>query len=194
MLMFRRCWPVLVARSGHRSELLRQKYQPLTPAEKFRIASEMHSTAEHSFSRESTQPKATRANAKRSFGLGAAGFGKYFGAGYGDLSHRQLHDSGGIPYAASPGLALLPRRASGAGVKAPIRGRPNPLDTPRFQHNTIQPFGNRREPDNRTAREAAAIGIDTAGNILKELWPDLERSSIAAKNEIHGDRRRDLGS
>ena len=34
--------------------------------------------------------------------------------------------------------------------------------------------------DNRTAGDAAAklgfqIGIDTAGNILKEFWPDLER-------------------
>ena len=54
-------------------------------------------------------------------------------------------------------------------------------------------------PTTGTAVDAGAklgfqIGIDTAGNILKEFSRIWSKSSIAAKDEIHGDQRRDLRS
>jgi len=109
MFMFRRCWTVLVARSGYnpssstntvppleskrllgivpnyRSSPNLQNYQPITPAEKFRIASEDSLDRGPFILAGIYAAQGHRANANRSFGQGAAGFGKYFGAAYGDL-------------------------------------------------------------------------------------------------------------
>ena len=85
-------------------------YEPLTPAQKFKLATQ------DSFDRGTVALAALFAgeaqltNSNRSFGQGVAGYSRYFGTAYGDLRDRQLHVRGGISLAASPGPALLPAR------------------------------------------------------------------------------------
>ncbi len=70
---------------NYRSSPSLQNYEPLSPGEKFKIASE------DAFDRGTVilagifGAEAQATNANRSFGQGAAGFGRYFGAAYGDL-------------------------------------------------------------------------------------------------------------
>jgi hypothetical protein len=70
---------------NYRSSQNLQNYQPLTPAEKFRIASEDSLDRGTFILAGVYAAQAQWANANRSFDQGAAGFGKYFGAAYGDL-------------------------------------------------------------------------------------------------------------
>jgi hypothetical protein len=142
--------------------------------------------------------------------LSAAGFGKYFGAAYGDLVignymtrrySQRCFTRTRVTSAAAPGAG---RQGSDTLAARPC-GRttiPAPCDSTIRKSSGASlavAISNAYYADNRTAGDAAAklgfpIGIDAAGNILKEFWPDLERKPHRRKNEIHGDRRRDLGS
>src|SRR5271155_972374 len=69
---------------NYRSSPSLQNYQPLSPGEKFKIASE------DAFDRGTVilagivAAESQATNANRSFGQGGAGFGRYLGAAYGD--------------------------------------------------------------------------------------------------------------
>ncbi len=76
-------------------------------------------------------------------------------------------------------------------VKTRIRDGTNLLDPHGFGRHAVQLFGNRRQldggaissayyPEGRDVSSAVSklgsqIGVDMAGNILKEFWPDLRR-------------------
>lgn len=176
---------------NYRSSPSLQNYQPLSPGEKFKIASE------DAFDRGTVilagifAADAQATNANRSFGQGAAGFGRYFGAAYGDLVIGDYLTEGVFP-------ALLHhdpryfRKGKGSGWSrlgyAAHQIFWTHTDSGGAQFNYSEVVGNSAAvaisnayyADNRTAGDAAAklgvqVGVDMAGNILKEFWPDLQR-------------------
>lgn len=176
---------------NYRSSPSLQSYQPLTPAEKFRIASE-DSLDRGTFVLAGIDALQSQwANANRSFGQGAAGFGQYFGAAYGDLVIGNDMTEAVFPTLLHQDPRYF-RRGIGSGWSRLRYALGQTLwthhDSGTLQFNyseivgnvTAVAISNAYYVDNRTAGNAAAklgfqIGIDTAGNILKEFWPDLDR-------------------
>jgi hypothetical protein len=168
-----------------------QNYTPLTPREKFKIASE------DAFDRGTFALAAMFAaegqfsNANRSFGQGAAGFGRYYGAAYGDLAIGDYMTEAIFPTLLHQDPRYF-RRGTGSGWSRLRYAVGQTFWTHRdsggMQFNYSEIVGNSAAvaisnayyADNRTAGDAASklglqIGIDTAANVLKEFWPDLER-------------------
>jgi hypothetical protein len=110
---------------------LLQSYQPLTPGAKFRIATDDSIAPGTIVLAGLVAGESQWTNQNRSFGQGAAGFGRYFGAAYGDLVIGNLHDRGRIPNDSSRGPTLLPPRRRERVVEAAIRNRTHLLDTAR---------------------------------------------------------------
>jgi len=168
-----------------------QNYRPLTPAEKFRIASE-DSLDRGTFVLAGIYAAESQwSNANRSLGQGAAGFGKYFGTAYGDLVIGNYMTEAVFPTLLHQDPRYF-RRGTGSGWSRLRYAVGQTLwthhDSSTMQFNYSEIVGNVAAvaisnayyADNRTAGNAAAklgfqIGIDTAGNILKEFGPDLER-------------------
>jgi hypothetical protein len=176
---------------NYRSSPNLQNYQPLTPAEKFRIASE-DSLDRGTFVLAGIYAAQSQwANANRSFGQGAAGFGKYFGSAYGDLVIGNYMTEAVCPTLLHQDPRYFRRVAGSVWSRLRYALGQTLLthrDSSTLQFNYSEIFGNAAAvaisnayyADNRTAGAAAAklgfqIGIDTAGNILKEFGPDLER-------------------
>jgi hypothetical protein len=176
---------------NYRSSPSLQNYQPLSPGEKFKIATE------DSFDRGTVilagifgaESQATNAN--RSFGQGAAGFGRYFGAAYGDLVIGNYMTEGVFPVLLHQDPRYF-RRGQGSGwsrlgyAAGQIFWTHTDSGGAQFNYSEIVrnsaavAISNAYYADNRTARDAAAklgvqIGVDMAANILKEFWPDLQR-------------------
>jgi hypothetical protein len=166
-------------------------YEPLTIGEKFNVASE------DSFDRGTVALAAffggegQLTNANRSFGQGAAGFGRYFGSAYGDFVIGNYMTEAVFPTFLHQDPRYF-RRATGTGWSRVGYAMGQTLwthsDSSRTQFNYSEIVGNSAAvaisntyyADNRTAGNAVAklglqIGVDMAANILKEFWPDLER-------------------
>jgi hypothetical protein len=180
-------------------------YEPLTPAEKFKVASE------DAFDRGTVALAALfggqsqLTNGNRSFGQGVAGFSRYFGASYGDWVIGDYMTEGIFPTILRQDPRYF-RRSTGSGWSrlAYAMGQIfwTHSDSGRKQFNYSEVVGNSTAvaismayyADNRTASEAVSklgvqLGVDMAANILKEFWPDLARkfsrkrpSDITAKN------------
>jgi len=178
-------------------------YNPLTSREKFQVASE-----------DSLDPGAFAlaagfgglgqlTNAERSFGQGAAGFGRYFGAAYGDLLIGNYMSE--AVYASI--LHQDPRyfrRGAGSGRSrfsyAISRIFLTHRDSGGTQFNYSEWLGKSTAaaistayyPGQRSAggglsQLAMQIGVDAAGNVWKEFWPDLRlKFSRRAKSERSG--------
>ncbi len=177
-----------------------QNYEPLTSGAKFKLASE------DAFDRGTFALAAIFAgegqltNANRSFGQGGRGFGRYFGTAYGDLAIGDY-----MTEAVFPSVLRQDPRYFRRGVGR-FRSRLayamgqifwTHRDSGGTQFNYSEVLGNSAAvaisnayyPDNRTAGNAASklgiqIGVDMAGNILKEFWPDLQRK-FRPKHSIH---------
>jgi hypothetical protein len=166
-----------------------QSYQPLTPAEKFRIATH-DSIAPGTFVFVGLVAGESQwTNQNRSFGQGAAGFGRYFGAAFGDLVIGNymteavfptiLHEDpryfrrgtgstwSRLRYAVGHTF-WAPRDRGGVGINfSEIAGA-----------SATVAISNAYYTDRRTAGDAAGkfglrIGLDTAANIIYEFLPDL---------------------
>jgi hypothetical protein len=70
---------------NYRSSPSLQNYRQLTPGEKYKVASEDAFNRGNVVLAAMFGAEGQLSNANRSFGQGAAGFGRYFGAAYGDL-------------------------------------------------------------------------------------------------------------
>jgi hypothetical protein len=176
---------------NYRSSPSLQNYHPLSAAEKFKIASE------DAFDRGTVilavifgaEGQATNAN--RSFGQGAAGFGRYFGAAYGDLVIGDYMTEGVFPALLHQDPRYF-RRGQGSGwsrlgyAVGQIFWTHTDSGGAQFNYSEIVgnsaavAISNAYYADNRTAGDAASklgvqIGVDMAANILKEFWPDLQR-------------------
>ena len=166
-------------------------YEPLTIGAKFKIASE------DSFDRGTVAlallfgGEAQLTNANRSFGQGAAGFGRYVGASYGDFVIGDYMTEAVFPSLLHQDPRYF-RRATGSGWSrlgyAVGQIFWTHRDSGGTQFNYSELLGNSAAvaisnayyADNRTASDAVSrlgmqLGVDMAANVLKEFWPDLRR-------------------
>jgi hypothetical protein len=168
-----------------------QSYEPLTSGEKFKIATE------DSFDRGTVALAALfggesqLTNSNRSFGQGAAGFGRYFGASYGDFVIGDYMTEAVFPTLLHQDPRYF-RLGTGSGRSRLGYAMRQIFWTHRdsggMQFNYSELIGNSTAVaissayyvNNRTASDATSrlgmqLGVDMAANILKEFWPDLER-------------------
>jgi hypothetical protein len=176
---------------NYRSSPNLQNYQPLSSGDKFKIATE------DAFDRGTVilagifGAEAQATNANRSFGQGAAGFGRYFGAAYGDIVIGDYMTEGVFPALLHQDPRYF-RRGQGSGwsrlgyAAGQIVWTHTDSGGTGFNYSEIAgnsaavAISNAYYADNRTASHAAdklgvQIGVDMASNILKEFWPDLQR-------------------
>jgi hypothetical protein len=166
-------------------------YQPITAREKFVIASQ------DSFDRGTVVLAAAFAgtsqwtNANKSFGQGAAGFGRYFGTSYADFVIGDYMTEGIFPTILKQDPRYF-RRGIGSG-RSRLGYAAGQIfwthaDTGRGQFNYSEIVGNSTAvaisnayyPENRDVGDAVMklgvqIAVDMTANILKEFWPDLDR-------------------
>ena len=174
-----------------------KSYQPLSPAEKFKIA------AQDSFDRGTFLLAAAFAGesdlsrSNPSFGGGAAAYGRYLGTAYADFVIGDFMTEAIFPTA----LHQDPRYfRQGAGTPLSRLGYSmgqifwTHMDSGRESFNYSEVIGNSAAvaisnayyPDNRDASDAIVklatqLGVDMAANILKEFSPDIYRK-IARKH------------
>lgn len=168
-----------------------KNYQPLTAAEKFKLASD------DAFDRGTVTlaglfaGEAQLTNGNRAFGQGGAGFGRYFGASYGDFVIGDYMTEGVFPTLLHQDPRYF-RRGSGSGWSrlgyAVGQTFWTHRDSGGMQFNYSEIAGNSAAvaisnsyyAGNRTTRDGALklgmqVGVDAAANVLKEFWPDLQR-------------------
>ena len=166
-------------------------YEPLTPAQKFKLATQ------DSFDRGTVAlaalfvGEAQLTNSNRSFGQGVAGYSRYFGTAYGDLVIGNYMSEAVFPSLLHQDPRYF-RRGTGSGLSrlgyAMSRIFWTQRDSGGTQFNFSEIAGNSAAvaisnayyADNRTARDGISklgmqLGVDMTGNILKEFWPDLRR-------------------
>jgi len=165
--------------------------EPLTAAEKFKLASQ------DAFDRGTIvlgalfAGEAQLTNDNRAFGQGGAGFGRYFGAAYGDLVVGNYMSEAVFPTLLHQDPRYF-RRGEGSGWSRLRYAVGQTFWTHRdsggTQFNYSEILGNSAAVaisnayyvDNRDARDAVSklgmqLGVDMAANVLKEFWPDLQR-------------------
>jgi hypothetical protein len=166
-------------------------FKPLTPGEKFKIATQ------DAFDRGTLALAAIFAgqaqltNANPSFGQGAAGYGQYLAAAYGDLAIGDYMTEGVFPSLFHQDPRYF-RRGEGGGWSR-LRYACSQIflthgDSGKTQFNFSEIIGNSTAVaisnayyvDNRTAGDAVAklgtqLGVDMASNVLKEFWPEIQR-------------------
>jgi len=183
---------------NYRSHASLKDSKPLTAGEKFKLAA-----------RDSFDPGtflltgvyagvAQASNSTSSYGQGMAGYGRYYGATYGDLMIGNFMTEAVYPsllkqdprYFRRGTGSTCSRFAYAVGQIFITHG-----DNRRTQVNlseiggnaTAVAISNAYNPDNRTAADAARklgiqLGIDMLGNLLKEFAPDLSRKSRGKKH------------
>jgi hypothetical protein len=166
-------------------------FEPMTSGEKFKIATE------DAFDRGSFALAALFAgesqltNANRSFGQGAAGYGRYFGTSFADFAIGDYMTEAIYPSLLHQDPRYF-RRGTGTG-RSRLGYAAGQIfwthtDSGRTQFNYSELIGNSTAvaisnayySDNRTASNAVSklgvqLGVDMAANVLKEFWPDFER-------------------
>jgi hypothetical protein len=168
-----------------------QNYQPLTSSEKFKIASEDALDRGTLGLAAIFGAEGQLTNANRAFGQGGTGFGRYFGAAYGDLVIGDYMTEAVFPTLLHQDPRYF-RRGTGSGwsrlgyAMGQIFWTHRDSGGTQFNYSeiignsTAVAISNAYYVDNRTAGDAVSklgmqLGVDMAANILKEFWPDLER-------------------
>jgi hypothetical protein len=176
-----------------------EEYHPIPAKEKFRLA------AEDSFDRGTVAlaaafaGEAQKTNATPSFGQGVEGYARCFGAAYADFVIGNYMTEGIYPTILHQDPRYF-RKGTGGGW-ARLGYAVGQIfwthkDSGGTQFNFSEIVGNSTAvaiseayyPDSRTAGNAvsklgAQIAVDTACNILKEFWPDLERK-LSKKHSV----------
>ena len=166
-------------------------YEPLPSGEKFKIASkdafDPGAIAVAAFFAGESQ----LTNANKSFGQGGAGFGRYFGAAYGDLVIGNYMTEGVFPTLLHQDPRYF-RRGTGSAwsrfgyAMGQIFWTHRDSGESQFNYSEIVgnsaavAISNAYYTDNRTARNAVSklgmqLGVDMAANVLREFWPDIQR-------------------
>jgi hypothetical protein len=176
-------------------------YQPLSPRQKFEIA------RQDSFDRGTVVLAAAFAgydqltNANRAFGQGLEGYGRYFGASYGDFVIGNYMSEAIFPALLHQDPRYF-RRGVGSGWSrlAYSVGQIfwTHTDSDRTQFNYSEILGNSTAvaisntyyQANRSVADSAStlgiqIGVDMASNVLKEFWPDVNRKFSHRQSESH---------
>jgi hypothetical protein len=166
-------------------------YEPLTAMAKFTLASEDAFDRGTFILAGMFAGEAQLTNDNRAFGQGAAGFGQYYGAAYGDLMIGDY-----MTEAVFPTFLHQDPRYFRRGVGS-TRSRLayaigqifwTHTDSGGTQFNYSEVIGNSTAVaisnayyrDNRDAGDAVTelgmqLGVDMASNVLKEFWPDILR-------------------
>jgi hypothetical protein len=182
---------------NYRSHPNLSQSKPLSSGEKFRLA------ARDSFDRGTFLLAGFFAgigqatNSTPSYGQGMAGFGRYYGSTYGDLMIGNFMTEAIFPSLLKQDPRYF-RRGKGSSWSR-LRYAVGQIfithgDDRRTEFNYSEIFGNATavaisnayNPDNRTASDNARklafqLGIDAAGNLVKEFAPDLYRK-VAKKH------------
>lgn len=166
-------------------------FEPLTPGEKLKIATE------DSFDRGTFvlaglfAGEAQLTNANRSFGQGAAGYGRYFGTSFADFAIGDYMTEAIYPSLLHQDPRYFRRGAGGGWSRfgyavGQILWTHGDSGNSQFNYSelignsTAVAISNAYYSNNRTASNAVGklgmqLGVDAAANVLKEFWPDLER-------------------
>ncbi|MEI9970856.1 MAG: hypothetical protein WDO73_01720 [Ignavibacteriota bacterium] len=185
---------------NYRSTPMPNPYLPLTARGKLKIASE-DALDPGTF----TQAAAFAGlgqitNANRSYGQGVAGFARYFGSSCGDLIIGDYLTEGIYPVL----LHQDPRyfqKGTGTGWSrfryAALQIFETHHDSGAMQFNYSEVLGNatavaistsyyaaNRSVGDAVSKFGTQLGVDMAGNILKEFWPDLQRK-LNKKKHAH---------
>jgi hypothetical protein len=166
-------------------------YQPLTVRQKFDVA------ARDSWDRGTVVLAALfgaenqLTNSNRTFGQGAAGFGRYFGASYGNLVTGNYMTEAVFPSLLHQDPRYFRRGTGGTWSRlgyAMGQTFRTHNDSGRSQFNYSEWLGNSASvaisnayyADNRNVRDNVSqlgiqIGVDAASNALKEFYPDIQR-------------------
>ena len=166
-------------------------FKPLTATEKFKVASD-DALDRGTFALAGLFAGVSQLdNSNRSFGQGAAGFGRYFATAYSDLFIGNYMSEAVFPILLHQDPRYF-RRGTGTGwsrlgyaVKQIFLTHD---DSGRVRFNYSEIAGNSAAvaisnayySNSRTASDGAAnlgiqLGVDALGNILTEFWPDLQR-------------------
>ncbi len=171
---------------NYRTSSLGSTYEPLTATEKFKVASE------DSFDRGTFAlagffaGEAQLTSANRSFGHGAAGFGRSYGAAYGDLLIGDYMTEAVFPTLLHQDPRYF-RRATGSTFSrlgyamGQIFWAHSDTGVTQFNYSeiignsTAVAISNAYYRDNRNVSDAVSklgmqLGVDMAANILKELY------------------------
>ena len=173
-------------------------YVPLTPREKFKIAAQdafdPGTVALGAFIGGIGQAN----NSNPSFGQGTTGYFRYFGTAYGDLVIGNFMTEGIYPTLLHQDPRYFRRGTGGTWSRvgyACSRTFWTHNDNGKTGFNYSEVAGNATAvaisnayyPDNRTAsdnvqRLGIQLGLDMAGNVLKEFWPDIDKKFFHRKN------------
>jgi hypothetical protein len=176
-------------------------YRPLSPKEKFEIA------RQDSFDRGTVVLAAAFAgydqltNANRPYGQGLPGYGRYFGASYGDFVIGNYMSEAIFPALLHQDPRYF-RRGIGSGWSRLGYSVGQIFwthtDSDRTQFNYSEILGNSTavaisnayyQADRSVADSASTlgiqIGVDMASNVLKEFWPDVNRKFRHRQPESH---------
>jgi hypothetical protein len=183
---------------NYRSSPTLVNYKPLTTAEKFKLATQ------DSFDRGTIALAAVFAadgqltNSNPSFGQGAKGYAHYFGTSMADFVIGDYMTEAIYPALLHQDPRYF-RKGTGGGMSrlGYAIGQIFWTHTDRGgkQFNFSEIAGNATGaaigvayyPDNRTAADAGMklgiqLGVDMAGNVLKEFWPDIYRKLARKKH------------
>jgi hypothetical protein len=183
---------------NYRSHPSFKESKPLTSGEKFKLAA-----------RDSFDPGTfllaggiagigQASNSTPSYGQGMAGYGRYYGAAYGDLMIGDMMTTGVYPSLLHQDPRYFRKGTGSVGSRLGYAVGQIFIthgDNRKTQFNYSEILGNSTavaisnayDPDNRTAADAAGqlgmqLGLDAAGNILKEFVPDIYRKFQGKKH------------
>ena len=165
--------------------------KPLTTGEKFRLASEDAFDPGTFALAGLFAGDGQLMNQNRSFGQGAAGFGRYYGTAYGDLAIGDFMTEAVFPTFLHQDPRYF-RKGTGSALSRLGYAMGQVFithnDSGRTQFNYSEIVGNSVTvaisnayyKDKRTAGDGVSrlgmqLGVDMAANVLKEFWPDLSR-------------------
>ena len=168
-----------------------QDYKPLTVGEKFKIASEDSLDRGTFVMAGLFGGLGQLTNSNKSFGHGAAGFGRYFGTSYGDLFIGNYMTEALYPSLLHQDPRYF-RRGVGSGRSRLAYAVSQIFVTHRdsggtqfnysewLGNSTAVAISNAYYRDQRSAGSAISklgtqVSVDAFGNVLKEFWPDLLR-------------------
>lgn len=176
------------------------EYKPLTPSEKFHIATL------DTFDRGTVALAAAFAgeaqlsNSNPSFGQGVKGYAHYWGTAYADFAIGNYMTEGVFPTILHQDPRYF-RKGTGSGIArlgyacSQIFLTHN--DSGRRQFNYSEVAGNSTAvaismayyPENRDVGDAVSklgsqLAVDMASNVLKEFWPDLSRKFSHKKTPV----------
>jgi hypothetical protein len=174
---------------NYRTYPLNARYQPITTREKFKIAQQDVLDPGTFVMAGALAGIGQWSNTNPSFGQGAAGYARRYGTTYGDLAIGDYLTAAIIPSLIKQDPRYF-RKGSGSGFSrlghAVAQIFWTRMDSGKYMVNFSELGGNFAAagianayyPDHRSMGDTAErfgmqVGIDVAGNILKEFWPDI---------------------